>query len=191
MLAPLGQEFFLALKLSRHPGARHEIQYRSLRRCLLGVQAVAGHRLHVAVFICRPHDIDVVIDDIVDEKGPDIARPIPRKHFTAPIFLPFAPVTGLPAPPTIAGIVKLRYPALILARLSRAKQKLFLDLVEGHFGPVPAASSGIKPTLDRLPMRSASCQSNSRNRSRTQSPCPVAKPEAIIQRAKRSVSVKL
>src|SRR4029077_13844574 len=134
MLAPLGQEFFLALKLSRHPGARNEIQYRSLRRCLLGVQAVGWQRLHVAVFIRGPHDIDVVIYDIVDEKWPDITRPIPGKHLAAPIFLPFAPIRTLSVPPTVPGIVELRNPGLILARLSRTKQELFFDLVEGHTG---------------------------------------------------------
>src|SRR4029077_19963539 len=114
------------------PVATDEIQDRSLAGRLLLVSAVGRHRLHMTIAVCHPHDVDIVIDQVVNKKGPDIAGAIPRKHFFSGELLVLATIGRLAGPSAIAAIVQPRDPRLVSARLRNAPQELFFDLVEVH-----------------------------------------------------------
>src|SRR4029077_13291082 len=132
MLAPLSQEFFLLLEFLGHPPAGNKIQDRSLAGRLLLKGAVHRDRLHVAVLVRRAHDIDVIIDNVVDEKGAHIAGAFPREYVAPGILAILAPVVSLTVPPAVTRIVKLRHPSLVTARFSDTDQTLFFNAISGH-----------------------------------------------------------
>src|SRR4029077_4545073 len=89
-------------------------------------------RLHVAVRVRRAHDVDVVIDNVVNKKGAHIARAFPREYVAPGILAILAPVVSLTVPPAVTRIVKLRHPSLVTARFSDTDQKLFFNAIKVH-----------------------------------------------------------
>ena len=132
MLAPLREEFLLSLQFFRHPTPVDVINHRGLTGRQLLVSGVHRHRLHVTIFVAHPHDVDIVIDQIIDKKCSNIASAIPWKDLFVQVFLVFPAVRGLPIPFAVPSVVELGNPTLVLARVTDRIVKRSSDFVPGH-----------------------------------------------------------
>jgi len=62
----------------------------------------------MAVLVCHPHHVHIVVDQVVNKVRPDIGGAFPWKNLFAGVRAPFASIVGLAGPATVARIVQRR-----------------------------------------------------------------------------------